>query len=68
MSAGGRFGILLTLRFLLDAMLLAAVVVATLGTLLKWYIATFADASSAIARVVWVRDHVEQTVDSRSAR
>jgi hypothetical protein len=62
-SAGGRFGFLLTLQVLLDAMLLATVVVATVGTLLKWYISTFADAPSAIARVVWVRDRVEQSLD-----
>jgi membrane protein YqaA with SNARE-associated domain len=63
-SAGGRFGLLLTLQLLLDAMLLAAIIVATLGGLLKWYMASFANAPSAISSVVRTRDYVERTIDS----
>ncbi|MGY3032734.1 putative membrane protein YgcG [Bradyrhizobium sp. USDA 4354] len=63
-SVGGRFGLLLTVRLLLDAMLLATIIVVTVGVLLNLYMSSFADTPSAISRVVWVRDQAERAVDS----
>ena len=46
-AAGGRFGFLLTLQLLLNAMLLAAIIVATCGYLLQLYIASFANTTES---------------------
>src|SRR5262249_10302042 len=63
---GGHFGFLLTLRSLLDAMLIAGVLVASFAAALQWYIAGYSDTPSAIATVVKLRDTVERAIDSLS--
>jgi hypothetical protein len=62
-GAGGRFGLLSTLASVLDAMLVASILVVAFSIGFQWYLAGLADTPAAIAKVVQARDLVEQAID-----
>jgi hypothetical protein len=63
-KTGGRFGLLLTLQAILDAMLIAGLLIAITATSLQLYFYWSSDIPSALQRIVQVRDKIERAIDS----